>query len=204
MELGGNAPFLVFDDADLDAALDGAMVAKMRNAGEACTAANRFYVQAGIHDDFVQGPDRPNGSPAHRRRLRPGDAMRADDHAQGDREDRSSGLDGGSTGPACDYGRRPLAGPGYFYPPTVLVECPGRMPPIAHEEIFGPVAPLYRFETEDQAVRPWPTIPSMACAAYLYTGDLQARHARWKAPGDRHAGNQPRPDVRSRGAVWRQ
>ena len=55
MELGGNAPFIVFDDADLDAALDGAMVAKMRNAGEACTAANRFYVQSGIHDAFVAG-----------------------------------------------------------------------------------------------------------------------------------------------------
>ena len=72
MELGGNAPFIVFDDADLDAALDGAMVAKMRNAGEACTAANRIYVQSGIHDAFADGLDRAHGGadgrPGHRSR----------------------------------------------------------------------------------------------------------------------------------------
>ncbi len=77
MELGGNAPFIVFDDADLDAAIEGAMVAKMRNGGEACTAANRFYVQKGIVDEFFQAPCRAHERHDGRRRLRQGDAMRA-------------------------------------------------------------------------------------------------------------------------------
>ena len=88
MELGGNAPFIVFDDADLDAALDGAMIAKMRNAGEACTAANRFYVQSGIHDAFAAGLTQRMAAlevgHGHRCRHR----VRADDHPQGGRQDR--------------------------------------------------------------------------------------------------------------------
>ena len=88
MELGGNAPFIVFDDADLDAALEGAMVAKMRNAGEACTAANRFYVQAGIHDAFVEGLAARMGALRVGRRYGPLHRLRTHDHASGGRQDR--------------------------------------------------------------------------------------------------------------------
>ncbi|ANN67936.1 NAD-dependent succinate-semialdehyde dehydrogenase [Bordetella bronchialis] len=171
MELGGNAPFIVLDDADLDAALDGAMVAKMRNAGEACTAANRFYVQAGIHDDFVQGltarmaalrvgagydPATQCGPMITRRAIEKIDHLVSTAARQGAR---------------VTTGGTPLPGPGYFYPPTVLAHVPPGTA-IAREEIFGPVAPVYRFETEDEAVR-LANDTEYGLAAYLYTRDLQ-------------------------------
>ncbi|WPE22760.1 NAD/NADP-dependent betaine aldehyde dehydrogenase (plasmid) [Shinella zoogloeoides] len=147
MELGGNAPFLVFDDADLEAALDGAMVAKMRNAGEACTAANRFYVQSGIHDAFVAGltarmaamkvgpgydPDTQCGPMITTNAVRKIDRLVSEAVAAGAR---------------VTTGGKPLSGNGYFYPPTVIENVPTDAA-IAGEEIFGPVAPVYRFETE--------------------------------------------------------
>ncbi|RYZ09633.1 MAG: NAD-dependent succinate-semialdehyde dehydrogenase, partial [Comamonadaceae bacterium] len=151
MELGGNAPFVVFDDADLEAALDGAMVAKMRNAGEACTAANRIYAQAGIHDAFVEGLSRRMSALA----VGPGieaatecgpmithKAVQKIEALVRDAVDRGARVVSG--GQAAD-------GAGYFYPPTVLAEVPhdARM---AHEEIFGPVAPVTRFATEAEAI----------------------------------------------------
>ncbi|WP_395541317.1 NAD-dependent succinate-semialdehyde dehydrogenase [Neotabrizicola sp. sgz301269] len=170
MELGGNAPFLVFDDADLDAALDGAMVAKMRNAGEACTAANRFYVQEGIHDAFVAGlaarmaalkvgpgtdPATQCGPMITRRSVQKIDRLVSDAVARGARI-----VTGGAVPP----------GEGFYYPPTVLENV---MPeaPIAHEEIFGPVAPVYRFRTEDEAIRLANTT-EYGLAAYVYSRDL--------------------------------
>ncbi|AOB31742.1 succinate-semialdehyde dehydrogenase [Bordetella sp. H567] len=171
MELGGNAPFIVLDDADLDAALDGAMVAKMRNAGEACTAANRFYVQAGIHDDFVKGLTARMGAlrigagydpatqcgPMITRR-----AIEKIDHLV------STAV---RLGARVTTGGAPLPGPGYFYPPTVLENVPAGAR-IAREEIFGPVAPIYRFETEDEAVQ-LANDTEYGLAAYLYTRDLK-------------------------------
>lgn len=171
MELGGNAPFLVFDDADLDAALEGAMVAKMRNAGEACTAANRFYVQSGIHDDFVAGltarmaalrigagydPETQCGPMITQNAVRKIEALVADAIRLGARP-----TTGGS----------PLDGNGYFYPPTVLENVPADAA-IAREEIFGPVAAVYRFGTEEEAVR-LANDTEYGLAAYVYTRDLK-------------------------------
>jgi succinate-semialdehyde dehydrogenase/glutarate-semialdehyde dehydrogenase len=171
MELGGNAPFLVFDDADLDAALDGAMVAKMRNAGEACTAANRFYVQEGIHDAFVSGLAArmaalkvgPGTDPA----TQCGPMITARAVQKIDR----LVIDAVARGARVVTGGAPLAGDGFYYPPTVLDLVP-QDAPIAQEEIFGPVAPVYRFRTEAQAVS-LANATEYGLAAYVYTGDLK-------------------------------
>lgn len=171
MELGGNAPFIVFDDADLDAALDGAMVAKMRNAGEACTAANRFYVQSGIHDAFVAGLTERMAA----LKIGPGTepstqcgpmitkkAVHKIDQLVTNAVERGARLHTGGS---------PLPGSGYYYPPTVLDNVPVDAT-IAHEEIFGPVAPVYRFETEDQAVK-LANDTEYGLAAYIYSQDLK-------------------------------
>jgi succinate-semialdehyde dehydrogenase/glutarate-semialdehyde dehydrogenase len=171
MELGGNAPFLVFDDADLDAALDGAMVAKMRNAGEACTAANRFYVQEGIHDAFVSGLAArmaalkvgPGTDPA----TQCGPMITARAVQKIDR----LVIDAVARGARVVTGGAPLAGDGFYYPPTVLDLVP-QDAPIAQEEIFGPVAPVYRFRTEAEAVS-LANATEYGLAAYVYTGDLK-------------------------------
>ena len=170
MELGGNAPFIVFDDADLNAALDGAMVAKMRNAGEACTAANRIYVQAGIHDAFAEGLAARMAA----LRIGPGveaatecgpmitrKAVQKIERLVRDAVDRGARVLTGGTTPG---------GQGYFYPPTVLSEVPADAL-MAHEEIFGPVAPISRFETEDEAVAR-ANDTEYGLAAYVYTRDL--------------------------------
>ncbi|MGI6851558.1 NAD-dependent succinate-semialdehyde dehydrogenase [Mesorhizobium sp. 1B3] len=170
MELGGNAPFLVFDDADLEAALDGAMIAKMRNAGEACTAANRFYVQAGIHDTFVAGLTKrmealkvgPGIDPA----TQVGPMITTKAVSKIDRL-VSEAI---SRGAKVRTGGSPLSGNGYFYPPTVLENVPTDAE-IAHEEIFGPVAPVYRFETEEEAIR-LANNTEYGLAAYVYSRDL--------------------------------
>ena len=170
MELGGNAPFLVFDDADLNAALDGAMIAKMRNAGEACTAANRFYVQNGIHDAFVEGlaqrmaalrvgsgtdPATQCGPMITRNAVQKIDRLVTEAVAGGARI-----ITGGA----------PMDTDGFYYPPTVLSNVP-RDARIAHEEIFGPVAPVYRFQTEDQAIT-LANSTEYGLAAYVYSTDL--------------------------------
>ncbi|KKB86804.1 succinate-semialdehyde dehydrogenase [Devosia limi DSM 17137] len=171
MELGGNAPFIVFDDADLEAALDGAMIAKMRNAGEACTAANRFYVQDGIYDRFAAGlsarmaalkvgagsdPQTACGPMITRKAVDKIEALVADATTRGARI-----LQGGV---------RP-GGKGFFYPPTVLADLP-RDANLAYEEIFGPVAALYRFSTEDDAIAA-ANDTEYGLAAYIYTQDLK-------------------------------
>jgi succinate-semialdehyde dehydrogenase/glutarate-semialdehyde dehydrogenase len=171
MELGGNAPFVVFDDADLEAALDGAMVAKMRNAGSACTAANRFYAQAGIHDAFVAGLARRMAA------LRVGAGTEAATQC-GPMITRKAVQkidrlvrDAVSRGARVVTGGAPLDTEGYFYPPTVLDTVP-QDAAMAHEEIFGPVAPVYRFETEEEAVR-LANATEHGLAAYVYTTDLR-------------------------------
>ncbi|MBB3948802.1 NAD-dependent succinate-semialdehyde dehydrogenase [Aureimonas jatrophae] len=171
MELGGNAPFLVFDDADLDAALDGAMVAKMRNAGEACTAANRFYVQSGIYDRFSAGlvarmaalpvgpgidPETRCGPMITRKAVEKIEHLVADAVGRGARV-----LQGGKA----------LSGSGYFYPPTVLGDVPADAL-LMHEEIFGPVAALCRFEHEDDAVAA-ANNTEYGLASYVYSRDLK-------------------------------
>jgi succinate-semialdehyde dehydrogenase/glutarate-semialdehyde dehydrogenase len=170
MELGGNAPFVVFDDADLEAALDGAMIAKMRNAGEACTAANRIYVQSGIHDAFANGLCKrmaalkvgPGADPATAcGPMITRKAVDKIDRLVKDAVDRGARVLCGGSVPDGD---------GFFYPPTVLVEAPADAE-MAHEEIFGPVAPITRFESEEDAIA-HANNTEYGLAAYIYTGDL--------------------------------
>ncbi len=170
MELGGNAPFIVFDDADLEAALDGAMVAKMRNAGEACTAANRLYVQAGIYDAFAEGLTRRMSA------LEVGsgveDATECGPMITGKAVDKIDRL----VKDAVERGARILCGgakmdeKGYFYPPTVLSDVPPDAD-MAHEEIFGPVAPLSRFADEAEIIER-ANDTEYGLAAYIYTRDI--------------------------------
>lgn len=170
MELGGNAPFVVMADADVDAALEGAMVAKMRNGGQACTAANRFFVHTDVHDAFV------DGLVERMREVRVGagtdEATRCGpliDDAAVDKVDRlvRDALDRGAR---ALLGGRPVDGPGSFYPPTVLVDVPPEAR-ILHEEVFGPVAPVVRFEGEEEVLAAVnDTVYGLV--SYLYTGDL--------------------------------
>ncbi len=171
MELGGNAPFIVFDEADLEAALDGAMIAKMRNAGEACTAANRFYVQAGIHDAFVAGLTARMAAlkigPGYDPTTQCGPMITTNAVRKIDR----LVTDAIAAGARATTGGQPLSENGYFYPPTVLENVPTDAA-IAREEIFGPVAPVYKFVTEDEAVQ-LANNTEYGLAAYVYTQDLK-------------------------------
>jgi len=170
MELGGNAPFIVFDDADLEAALDGAMVAKMRNAGEACTAANRLYVQSGIYESFAEGLTKRmaalNVGPGVDALTECGPMITPKAVEKVDR----LVDDAKAKGARVTCGGETPAGPGYFYPPTVLVDMPDRVE-MSHEEIFGPVAPLYRFKTEDEVIRR-ANDTEYGLAAYVFTRDI--------------------------------
>ncbi|MFD1718415.1 NAD-dependent succinate-semialdehyde dehydrogenase [Georgenia deserti] len=172
MELGGNAPFLVLDDADLDAAVEGAMLAKMRNGGQACTAANRFYVQAGVHEEFVSALTErmasvvvgPGSDPAT------GCGPLIDAAAVTKVQDLVD--DAVSRGATCRLGGERPSGPGTFYPPTVLTDVPPGAR-ILHEEVFGPVAPVVRFDDVDDAVAA-ANATHYGLVSYLYTGDLAA------------------------------
>ncbi|WP_319519772.1 NAD-dependent succinate-semialdehyde dehydrogenase [uncultured Martelella sp.] len=170
MELGGNAPFLVFEDADLDAAIDGAMVAKMRNGGEACTAANRFLVHSDIADAFAEGLAK---------RM---DALKIDvgyDATTGcgplinrDAMDRIGGLveDAVARGAHCLAGGKPLDRPGFYFPPTVLANVPDGAE-ITSAEIFGPVAAISTFRTEEEAIAR-ANSTEYGLISYVYTRDL--------------------------------
>ena len=170
LELGGNAPLLVFDDADLDQAIEGALASKYRNAGQTCVCANRILVQSGIYDAF-----------AHRlaervARMKVGNGLE-DGVAIGplitsdavEKVERlvEDALKGGAK--AIIGGKRAAMG-GLFYEPTVLTDATDRMD-LFREEIFGPVAPLFRFETEEEAVR-LANNTQYGLAAYLFTRDV--------------------------------
>ncbi|RCW87854.1 NAD-dependent succinate-semialdehyde dehydrogenase [Phyllobacterium bourgognense] len=170
MELGGNAPFIVFDDADLDAAIEGVMVAKMRNAGEACTAANRIYLQSGIYDAFTEKFTQRMAA------LRVGPGVDSDTEC-GPMITRKAVekierlvADAISRGARVLCGGRAPAGRGFFYPPTVLADV-SPTSDMGREEIFGPVAPLYRFESEAEVVAA-ANDTEYGLAAYIYTGDI--------------------------------
>ncbi|MEJ7725527.1 MAG: NAD-dependent succinate-semialdehyde dehydrogenase [Actinomycetes bacterium] len=171
MELGGNAPFVVFDDADLDAAVDGAMLAKMRNIGEACTAANRFHVQAGIAEEFTARlAQRMSGLKLGRGTEEGVDVGPLVDAKQRDKVDEL-------VRDAVDRGARVVTGGarvgerGYFYAPTVLADVPADAR-LLREEVFGPVAPIATFETEDEAVGA-ANDTEFGLVAYVFTRDLQ-------------------------------
>lgn len=170
MELGGNAPFVVLADADIDAALDGAMVAKMRNGGQACTAANRFFVQASVHDKFVEGLVARMGAV----RVGPGTDEKTQcgpliDAAAVHKVDRLV-QDALERGALALLGGRPVDGPGHFYPPTVLVDVPPDAR-ILHEEVFGPVAPVVRFDNDEEMLA-MVNDTVFGLVSYLYTADL--------------------------------
>jgi succinate-semialdehyde dehydrogenase / glutarate-semialdehyde dehydrogenase len=170
MELGGNAPFLVFGDADLDAAVEGAMAAKMRNMGEACTAANRFLVHESVAPEFSQRlADRMSALTVGRGQD---DGVEVGPLIDEKARDSVSAL----VADAVRDGARVLAGgevpegPGWFYPPTVLVDVPDDSA-INREEIFGPVAPVTTFRTEEEAVER-ANSSEYGLVAYVYTSEL--------------------------------
>jgi succinate-semialdehyde dehydrogenase / glutarate-semialdehyde dehydrogenase len=171
MELGGNAPFLVFDDADLDAAVDGAMQAKMRNIGEACTAANRFYVQRGVADEFARRlTERMSALPIGRG-TEPGVVVGPLIDADAVAKVSSLVQDAADRGATVLTGGAGVDGPGNFYQATVLTGVPAdaRM---ATEEIFGPVAPISVFDTEDEAVAA-ANNTEFGLVSYVFTNDLK-------------------------------
>ncbi|MGE2723507.1 NAD-dependent succinate-semialdehyde dehydrogenase [Mycolicibacterium pulveris] len=170
MELGGNAPFLVFDDADVDAAVDGAILAKMRNGGEACTAANRFHVANSVREEFTE-------------KL----IKRMSEFTLGKGLDESSKLgplinakqvatvqdlvsDAVARGATVAVGGEAPGGPGNFYPATVLTDVPADAR-ILKEEVFGPVAPITGFDTEDEGVAA-ANDTEYGLATYVYTQSL--------------------------------
>ncbi|NNH70189.1 NAD-dependent succinate-semialdehyde dehydrogenase [Nocardia uniformis] len=170
MELGGNAPFVVFDDADIDAAVQGAVLAKLRNGGEACTAANRFHVQNSVRQEFTEklvaamaeyklgpGTDPSNtlGPLINENQL-----------------DTVTDLvdDALAAGANAALGGKAPGGPGWFYPATVLTDVPPQAR-ILREEVFGPVAPIIGFDTEEEGLAA-ANDTEFGLVAYLYTRDL--------------------------------
>jgi len=170
LELGGNAPFIVFDDADLDAAVLGAMASKFRNTGQTCVCANRLYVQAGVYDDFSK------------RLVKAVAAMRVGDGLAGATEQgplidtnalakvEEHITDAVSKGAHVAHGGKRHALGGTFFEPTVLTGMTTAML-VAREETFGPVAPLFRFETEEEVIR-MANDTEFGLAAYFFTRDL--------------------------------
>jgi succinate-semialdehyde dehydrogenase/glutarate-semialdehyde dehydrogenase len=170
MELGGNAPFLVFDDADLDAAVEGAMLAKMRNVGEACTAANRFHVHESVADEFARRLAERMGGLKVGRGTEPdtdvGPLIDADQRAKV----AELVADAADRGARVLVGGESLQGRGYFFAPTVLADV-SQDARLLSEEIFGPVAPIATFSTEEQALHA-ANRTEYGLVAYVYTRDL--------------------------------
>jgi len=170
MELGGNAPFIVFEDADIDAAIEGAMIAKMRNMGEACTAANRFYVHEKVHDVFAMKLTDKMASLKMGNGLDDGVALGPLVNAEGRDKVRELVADAVKKGATVLTGGKAPDGKGYFYPATVLDNVPDSAT-MLNEEIFGPVASIQTFTSEDEVVKR-ANDTEYGLVAYLYTKDL--------------------------------
>ena len=170
LELGGNAPFLVFDDADVDAAVRGAVTSKYRNSGQTCICANRLLVQSGIHDAFTRKLAEAVA------RLRVGDGLAGPTDQGPLIDERALAKVERHLADAVGKGARVVLGGkrhalgGTFFEPTVVEGVTAQML-MAREEIFGPVAPVFRFETEQEAIR-LANDTEFGLAAYLYTRDL--------------------------------
>ena len=171
LELGGNAPFIVFDDADLDAAVEGAIVSKYRNTGQTCVCANRFLVQASVYDDFAERLGRAVG------RLKVGPGLE-DGVSQGPLIDDAAVAkveahisDAVSKGARVMKGGARLEAGGRFFAPTVLTGVTPEMD-VAREETFGPVAPLFRFENDAEAIA-LANATEFGLAAYFYGRDIR-------------------------------
>ncbi|MGI8752666.1 MAG: NAD-dependent succinate-semialdehyde dehydrogenase [Acidimicrobiales bacterium] len=170
MELGGNAPFIVCADADLDAAVDGAMLAKMRNGGEACTAANRFHVHRSVVDEFSSRlTERMVG-------LRVGrgtdDGVQLGPMVSSEQLSKVTELvdDAADKGARIESGSVPSDGVGYFYAPTVITSVPDDAR-LLREEVFGPVAPIVAFDTDEEALQA-ANATEFGLVSYLFTTDL--------------------------------
>ena len=170
MELGGNAPFLVFDDADVEAAVDGAVAAKLRNIGEACTAANRFLVHEDVADTFATKLADRFTAKMLGRGTEDGVEIGPLVDERSREKVRSLVDDAIDKGATVLAGGAIVPGAGWFYQPTVLTGVPGSAR-LLTEEIFGPVAPIVTFRTEDEAIEAANGTP-FGLAAYAYTGDL--------------------------------
>jgi succinate-semialdehyde dehydrogenase/glutarate-semialdehyde dehydrogenase len=171
MELGGNAPFLVFADADVDAAVEGALVAKMRNIGEACTAANRFHVANAIADEFAEKLAAKLGEWKVGRGTEEG--VKVGPLIDATQRDKVAELVEDATGKGADVllGGGKRDGAGYFYAPTVLAGVPSDAR-LLKEEIFGPVAPVIAFDDEDAAIAA-ANDTEYGLVSYVYTSDLK-------------------------------
>jgi succinate-semialdehyde dehydrogenase / glutarate-semialdehyde dehydrogenase len=170
MELGGNAPFLVFEDADLDAAVEGAVLAKMRNIGEACTAANRFHVHESVADEFAARLAERLGGMRVGRGTEPGVQVGPLVEQKARAKVAELVDDARDRGAKPLVGGEPLDGPGYFYAPTVLGDVPSDAR-VLREEIFGPVAPITTFMNDDEAIRD-ANDTSFGLVSYAFTRDL--------------------------------
>ncbi len=170
LELGGNAPFIVFDDADLDAAVAGAVAAKFRNMGQTCVCTNRLFVQSGIHDRFVEAFSRAVAE----LKVGPGDAEGVVQgpliNARAIAKVEAHVADAVALGASVATGGSRHALGGTFYTPTVLTGATSQMK-LAKEETFGPVAAVFRFGGEEEVIRLANDTP-YGLAAYFYTKDL--------------------------------
>lgn len=171
MELGGNAPFIVFDDADIDAAIEGAMVAKMRNGGEACTAANRFYVHEKIASEFTSRLAMQMAA----LKVGPGleDGVQLGPLINAQAREKVGSLVGNAvnSGAKVELGAEEIKGKGFFYKATVLRDVPAGAQ-LLNEEIFGPVAPIVSFSSEDEVIE-LANATEFGLVSYLYTGNLK-------------------------------
>jgi succinate-semialdehyde dehydrogenase / glutarate-semialdehyde dehydrogenase len=170
MELGGNAPFIVFNDADLDAAVEGALISKYRNTGQTCVCTNRFFVQAGVYDAFAEK------LAARVKAMKVGDGLQGEVQqgplidAQAVAKVEEHIQDAVARGARIVTGGKRHALGGTFFEPTVLANVTPQMK-VAREETFGPVAPLFKFDTEEEAVRQ-ANATEFGLASYFYTRDL--------------------------------
>jgi succinate-semialdehyde dehydrogenase/glutarate-semialdehyde dehydrogenase len=170
LELGGNAPFIVFDDADLDAAVEGAMVSKYRNNGQTCVCANRLYVQSGVYDAFAAKLAEKVSA------MKVGDGFEAGVNAGPLITDKAVAkveehiADALSKGAKVAVGGKPDARGGLFFQPTILTGVTTEMK-IAREETFGPVAPLFKFDTEEQVIA-MANDTEFGLASYFYSRDI--------------------------------
>jgi succinate-semialdehyde dehydrogenase/glutarate-semialdehyde dehydrogenase len=171
MELGGNAPFIVFPDADVDAAVEGAVIAKMRNIGEACTAANRFHVAGRVADEFTEKLAAKLGEMKVGRGVE--DDVKVGPLIDADQRGKVAELVSDATGKGAEIlvGGREREGAGYFYEPTVLGGVTADAA-LLKEEIFGPVAPVISFDDEDAAIAA-ANDTEYGLVAYVYTRDVK-------------------------------
>ena len=170
MELGGNAPFIVFNDADLDAAVEGAMICKFRNAGQTCVCANRLYVQSGVYDQFVEK------FKAAVAKLSIGNGMDAGVNfgpvidANAVKKVEEHIADATSKGATVVAGGQPHALGGLFFEPTIVTGATQEMQ-FAKDETFGPLAPVFKFETEEEVLG-YANDTEFGLASYFYTRDI--------------------------------